>query len=143
MKSNFVEYHIFIIDILHKTTIMRIIQLRAVNSPAYIEWDTLSLFLPPSIWNLTHHVHHESLSRRVYKVNNVSCQNGPEKVNFWHFFNLKVEMSSFGLILSEIIFFIDNVHTIKNNICFQKLSFEASKNHVYKCLIHDCYLTLW
>ena len=42
-------------------------------------------------------------------------------------------MSSFGRILSKIIFFIDNVHTIKNNICFQKLSqFEASKNHAYK-----------
>ena len=39
-------------------------------------------------------------------------------------------MSSFGRILLKIIFFIDNV--IKNNICFQKLSFEAFKNHVYK-----------
>ena len=41
-------------------------------------------------------------------------------------------MSSSGRMLSKIIFFIDNVHTIKNNICFQKLSFEASKNQVYK-----------
>ena len=64
-------------------------------------------------------------------INNVSCQNGLEKVNFWHFFfHLKVEMSSFGRILLKIIFFIENV--TKNNICFQKLSFEAFKNHVYK-----------
>ena len=37
-----------------ETTKMRIVQLGAVNSPAHIEWDTLSHFLPPDIWNLTH-----------------------------------------------------------------------------------------
>ena len=50
-----------------KITIMRIIQLRAANSPAHIEWDTLSQFFAPGIENLTHHAHHESLSRRYTK----------------------------------------------------------------------------
>ena len=46
---------------------MRIIQLSTASSPAHIEWDTLSQFLSPGIYNLTHHAHHESLSRRLYK----------------------------------------------------------------------------
>ena len=32
-------------------------------------------------------------------MNNVSCQNGLEKVHFWNIFHSKVEMSSFGRIL--------------------------------------------
>ena len=52
--GHFVEYHVVIIDILHETTIMRIVRLRAVSSPRHIEWDTFSHFLPSDIWNLTH-----------------------------------------------------------------------------------------
>ena len=93
----------------------------------FYPWSLSRYFYVIQVWK------DDKLLSFLYKIlikNNVSCQNGLEKVHFWHFFHLKVEMSSFGRILLKIIFFIDNV--IKNNICFQKLSFEAFKNHVYK-----------
>ena len=65
MKSNFVEYHICIIDKNYdnENYTTQGCQISGVH------WvDTFSLFLPPSIWNLTHGIHHESLSHRVYKI---------------------------------------------------------------------------
>ena len=75
----------------------------------------------------------------LYKQRLVSKWTRKSPLLTFFLFHLKVEMSSFGRILLKIFFFIENV--IKNNICLQKLSFEAFKNHVYK-LVHDCYLTL-
>ena len=43
------------------------------------------------------------------------------------FFSFKIEMSSFGHILSKIIFFIDNVHTIRNYIFFQNRLLKVHK----------------
>ena len=51
-----------------KITIMRIIHLRAASSPAQIEWDTLSQFLPPGIIKSHSSCSSQISTRRLYKL---------------------------------------------------------------------------